>query len=201
MVKRRRSRLFSLLLRRLLPQLPKAPNRNPPLFSGLLPLFQEINSHRHPLHLFSHPRSRRYVHSAQKTRQRVCKASQIADLFPAVSPEIVVREARVPEGLFSRYDRRYVAGILTVDTVTDYLPRKGPLCQRRTGIAYISNVAVRESFRRKEIAKRLVWKAEALPQSGLLLTLWVGAEDLHWSELLYAGGKNGNVIDSTKLCC
>ncbi|KAJ4893051.1 Acyl-CoA N-acyltransferase protein [Raphanus sativus] len=105
----------------------------------------------------------------------------------------------VPEGLFSRYDRCYVAGILTVDTVTDYLPRKGPLCQRRTGIAYISNVAVRESFRRKGIAKRLVWKAEALPQSGLLLTLWVGAEDLHWSELLYAGGKDGSVIDSTKV--
>lgn len=35
----------------------------------------------------------------------------------------------------------------------------------RTGIAYVSNVAVRESFRRKGIAKRLIWKAEALAKS------------------------------------
>lgn len=57
--------------------------------------------------------------------------------------------------------RGYVAGILTVDTVADFLPRKGSLRQRRTGIAYISNVAVREKFRRKGIAKRLIAKAEA----------------------------------------
>ncbi|KAL0775260.1 hypothetical protein Bca101_040412 [Brassica carinata] len=166
----------------------------------------------------------------------VCNASQIADLFPAVSPEIVVREARLedcwevaethcssffpgysfPLDIVLRVDRLmamimgfsvppgcqriclvavigssvdeticigsqgfkigafdakislskgYVAGILTVDTVADYLPRKGPLRQRRTGIAYISNVAVRESFRRKGIAKRLIWKAEALAKS------------------------------------
>lgn len=132
----------------------------------------------------------------------VCKASQIADLFPAVSPEIVVREARLedcwevaethcssffpgysfPLDIVLRVDRLmamimgfsvppgcqriclvavigssadeticigsqdfkigafdakislnrgYVAGILTVDTVADYLPRKGPLRQRR----------------------------------------------------------------------
>ncbi|CAN6844168.1 unnamed protein product [Brassica oleracea] len=166
----------------------------------------------------------------------VCNASQIADLFPAVSPEIVVREARLedcwevaethcssffpgysfPLDIVLRVDRLmamimgfsvppgcqriclvavigssvdeticigsqgfkigafdakislskgYVAGILTVDTVADYLPRKGPLRQRRTRIAYISNVAVRESFRRKGIAKRLIWKAEALAKS------------------------------------
>lgn len=35
----------------------------------------------------------------------------------------------------------------------------------RTGIAYISNVAVRENFRRKGIAKRLIWKAEALAKN------------------------------------
>lgn len=132
----------------------------------------------------------------------VCRASQVVDLFPTVSPEIVVREARLedcwevaethcssffPEYSFPldfvlRVDRlvgmlagfslpigckrtclvavignsadetflfgsddfkiagldgkislskRYVAGILTVDTVADFLPRKGPLRQRR----------------------------------------------------------------------
>ncbi|XP_042035961.1 uncharacterized protein LOC121782265 [Salvia splendens] len=162
-----------------------------------------------------------------------CRASQMAELFPTVSPEIVVREARIedcwevaethcssffPEFSFPldfvlRIDRLigmlfglslpkgcqrtclvavtgtsseevpfflgsddlrigsfdgklslckgYVAGILTVDTVADFLPRKGPHRQRRTGIAYISNVAVRERFRRKGIAKALVAKAEA----------------------------------------
>lgn len=54
-----------------------------------------------------------------------------------------------------------VAGILTVDTVADYLPRKGSLKQKRKGIAYISNVAVREVDRRKGIAKLLVATAEA----------------------------------------
>ncbi|XP_020579276.1 uncharacterized protein LOC110023956 [Phalaenopsis equestris] len=56
--------------------------------------------------------------------------------------------------------RESVAGILTVDTLADYLPRKGPLRQRRTGIAYISNVAVRKADRRKGIAKLLLAKAE-----------------------------------------
>lgn len=173
---------------------------------------------------------------SSKSGGGVCKASQVADLFPAVSPEIVVREARLedcwevaethcssffpgysfPLDIVLRVDRLmamimgfsvppgcqrvclvamigssadepicigsqdfkigafdakislnrgYVAGILTVDTVADYLPRKGPLRQRRTGIAYVSNVAVREGFRRKGIAKRLIWKAEALAQS------------------------------------
>ncbi|XP_077225605.1 GCN5-related N-acetyltransferase 4, chloroplastic-like [Tasmannia lanceolata] len=62
-------------------------------------------------------------------------------------------------------NRGSVAGILTVDTVADFLPRKGPLRQRRTGIAYISNVAVREKDRRKGIAKRLITKAEAQARS------------------------------------
>ncbi|KAI0530559.1 hypothetical protein KFK09_000103 [Dendrobium nobile] len=57
--------------------------------------------------------------------------------------------------------RESVAGILTVDTLADYLPRKGPLRQKRTGIAYISNVAVRNADRRKGIAKLLIAKAEA----------------------------------------
>lgn len=167
----------------------------------------------------------------------LCKASQVAELFqgPAMSPEIVVREARIedcwevvethcssffPEYSFPldfalRIDRLigmlfgfsvpsgcqrtclvavignptnepflcwdeefkvgfdgkfslnkgYVAGILTVDTVADFLPRKGPLRQRRKGIAYISNVAVRERYRRKGIGKRLIAKAEAQAKS------------------------------------
>ncbi|WOH02473.1 hypothetical protein DCAR_0521862 [Daucus carota subsp. sativus] len=166
----------------------------------------------------------------------ICKASQVAELFPTLSPEIVVREARLedcwevaethcssffPEYSFPldfvlRIDRLlamvmgfsvpngcqrtclvavtgssdedafcigsedlkiggfdgkfslnkgYVTGILTVDTVADFLPRKGPLRNRRTGIAYVSNVAVRDRYRRKGIAKKLIIKAEALAKS------------------------------------
>ncbi|MQM21898.1 hypothetical protein Taro_054945 [Colocasia esculenta] len=68
------------------------------------------------------------------------------------------------EGKFS-LNRGTVAGILTVDTVADFLPRRGPFRLRRTGIAYISNVAVRESERRKGIAKQLIAKAEACARS------------------------------------
>ncbi|XP_010509081.2 PREDICTED: uncharacterized protein LOC104785546 isoform X2 [Camelina sativa] len=192
---------------------------------------------RHSSSLFLLSPSVSISHPPSKIRSGgVCNASQIADLFPAVTPEIVVREARLedcwevaethcssffpgysfPLDVVLRVDRLmamvmgfsvppgcrrtclvavigssadeaicfgsedfkigafdakislnkgYVAGILTVDTVADYLPRKGPLRQRRTGIAYISNVAVRENFRRKGIAKRLVWKAEALAKN------------------------------------
>lgn len=35
------------------------------------------------------------------------------------------------DGKFSIIHKGYVAGILTVDTVADFLPRKGPLRQRR----------------------------------------------------------------------
>lgn len=134
-----------------------------------------------------------------------CNATQIVDLFPAVSPGIVVREARLEDcwevaethcsSFFPRYsfpfdivlrvdrlmamvmgfsipagcrrtclvavigssvdkticfgsedfkigafdakislNKGYVAGILTVDTVADFLPRKGPLRQRRFDI-------------------------------------------------------------------
>ncbi|XP_014513515.1 uncharacterized protein LOC106771952 [Vigna radiata var. radiata] len=175
-------------------------------------------------------------HEFSFSQSGICRASQVADLFPTVSPEIIVREARLedcwevaethcssffPEysfpldfvlrmdrlvamlagftlpngckrtclvavignslsetflfgsddfkvggfdGKFS-FNKGYVAGILTVDTVADFLPRKGPLRQKRTGIAYISNVAVREKFRRKGIAKLLVAKAESQARS------------------------------------
>ncbi|KAA8539313.1 hypothetical protein F0562_026005 [Nyssa sinensis] len=168
-------------------------------------------------------------------KSEFCRASQVAELFPNVSPEIVVREARLEDcwevagthcsSFFPEYsfpldfmlrtdrlvamlmgfsvpngcrrtcliavigssvdgssfgsedfkiggfdgnfnlNKGYVAGILTVDTVANFLPRKGPHRQRRTRIAYISNVAVRERFRRKGIAKRLVAKAEAQARS------------------------------------
>ncbi|XP_047341355.1 uncharacterized protein LOC124945033 [Impatiens glandulifera] len=167
------------------------------------------------------------------TGGRVCRASEVVELFPAVGNEIMVREARLEDcwevaethcscffpnysfpfdlmlrmnrvvgmvsgfsslptgckrtclvavignshgesfvfgnedfrigGLdvrFSLINKGYIAGILTVDTVADFLPRKGPFQQRRTGVAYISNVAVMEGFRQKGIAKRLIAKAE-----------------------------------------
>ncbi|WCJ19323.1 Acyl-CoA N-acyltransferases (NAT) superfamily protein [Euphorbia peplus] len=169
------------------------------------------------------------------SKSGVCRASQVVELFPTVSPEIVVREARLEDswevaethcssffpdysfpldfvlrvdrmvGMLSGFsvphgcrrtclvavigssgdefcfgsedlkvggfdgkfslNKGYVTGILTIDTVADFLPRKGPLRQRRTGIAYISNVAVREKYRRKGIAKRLVAKAEGQARS------------------------------------
>ncbi|KAE8717961.1 Detected protein of confused Function [Hibiscus syriacus] len=178
----------------------------------------------------------RVSHDSSVPKFGACRATQFIDLFPIVSPEIVVREARLedcwevaethcssffPEYSFPldfvlRVDRLvamlsgfsiptgcrrtclvaviggsvddtffigaddfkvggfngkfslnkgYVTGILTVDTVADFLPRKGPLRLRRTGIAYISNVAVRERFRRQGIAKRLIAKAEAQARS------------------------------------
>lgn len=205
---------------------------NPPLnhfnftYKGLFPSLS--SSSRVPLH---DPQSQLSSSSCPIVSSGCCRASQCADLFPAVSPEIVVREARledcwevaethcssffpgysfpldfalrmdrvigmlfgfsVPLGcrrtclvavvgnasedamLFCNKDFRvgefdgkvnlnkgYVAGILSVDTVADFLPRKGPMRQRRKEIAYISNVAVRERFRRRGIAKRLVAKAE-----------------------------------------
>ncbi|KAF3676556.1 putative endoplasmic reticulum metallopeptidase 1-like isoform X1 [Capsicum annuum] len=141
------------------------------------------------------------VHTARHTLDCLCRASQVAEFFPTISPEVYVREARVedcwevaethcssffPEYSFpldfvSRIDRLiamlfgfsipngcqrtclvavvgskdeeacllsteelklggfdgrlslnkgYVTGILTVDTVADFLPRKGPLRQR-----------------------------------------------------------------------
>ncbi|KAG7998574.1 hypothetical protein I3843_01G264500 [Carya illinoinensis] len=143
----------------------------------------------------------RSSHGFSPSKSGVCGASQVVDLFPIVSPQIVVREARLedcwevaethcssffPEYSFPldfvlRVDRLmamlagfslpngcrrtclvavigstvneafffgcedfkigafdgkfnlnkgYVAGILTVDTVADFLPRKGPLRQR-----------------------------------------------------------------------
>ncbi|CAN1797939.1 hypothetical protein LINPERHAP1_LOCUS21482 [Linum perenne] len=168
----------------------------------------------------------------------MCRATQMADLFPTLSPEIVVREARMEDfwqvaethcsSFFPRYSfpldfalrlnrlvgmlvgysvppgckriclvaivvdqpfhigredikiggfdakftttmnmnkEGYVAGILTLDTVANFLPRKGPQKLRRTGIAYISNVAVSERFRRKGIAKQLVVQAETLAKT------------------------------------
>ncbi|KAI5082180.1 hypothetical protein GOP47_0001923 [Adiantum capillus-veneris] len=53
-----------------------------------------------------------------------------------------------------------VLGVLTVDTLADFLPRRKSTGSRRTGIAYISNVAVRQTARRKGIARRLVQEAE-----------------------------------------
>eukprot|EP00250_Pteridium_aquilinum_P027094 c34192_g1_i1 orf=223-1101(-) len=58
------------------------------------------------------------------------------------------------------YKLESVLGVLTVDTLADFLPRRKSTGFRRNGIAYISNVAVRRTARRKGIAKRLVQEAE-----------------------------------------
>ncbi|KAK8496735.1 hypothetical protein V6N13_062057 [Hibiscus sabdariffa] len=184
---------------------------------------------------FFPPPPPRVPHDSSVSKLGACRATQFVDLFPAVTPEVVVREARLEDswevaethcssffpgysfpldfmlrvnrlvGMLSGFSiptgcrrtclvaviggsvdmfligaedfkiggfdgrfslsKGYVAGILTIDTVADFLPRKGPLRERRTGIAYISNVAVRERFRRKGIAKRLIAKAEAQARS------------------------------------
>ncbi|MBA0813707.1 hypothetical protein Gohar_027534 [Gossypium harknessii] len=149
-----------------------------------------------------YPPSPRVSNESSIPRFGACRATQVVDLFPTVSPEIVVREARledcwevaethcssffpeysfpldfvlrvdrlvgmlsgfsIPPGcrrtclvaviggsvgdtfLFGTEDfkiggfdgkfslnKGYVTGILTIDTVADFLPRKGPLRQRR----------------------------------------------------------------------
>ncbi|XP_047956421.1 uncharacterized protein LOC125202122 isoform X2 [Salvia hispanica] len=136
----------------------------------------------------------------------LCRASQVAELFPTMSPEIVVREARIedcwevaethcscffPEYSFPldfvlRFDR--LVGMLFGFSVPKGCERtclvavigsgedefyigsddfkigglEGKISLNKgRGVAYISNVAVREKFRRKGIAKRLIAKAEA----------------------------------------
>ncbi|KAL3810494.1 hypothetical protein ACJIZ3_000018 [Penstemon smallii] len=205
-------------------------------------LLPKISNQQSPSSLSSSPALRSvpftaiYMTMAEKRAVGLGRASQVAELFPTISPEIIVREARIedcwqvaethcssffPEhsfpldfvwridrlvgmlfgfsipngckrtclvavtgssgensfllgsddfkiGVFDgifRLNRGNITGILTVDTVADFLPRKGPLRQRRTGIAYISNVAVQERYRRKGIAKKLIAKAEAKARS------------------------------------
>ncbi|XP_042458988.1 uncharacterized protein LOC122042754 [Zingiber officinale] len=79
---------------------------------------------------------------------------------PVNNSSFIQRDDLEPEDIDS-IKKGCVAGILTVDTMADFLPRKGPLLQRRTRIAYISNVAVRKAHRRKGIAKMLMANAEA----------------------------------------
>ncbi|KAK4366597.1 hypothetical protein RND71_014477 [Anisodus tanguticus] len=196
--------------------------------SNSLNLFLNLGINKIPFRLNASPKS--------LPTSGLCRASQVAELFPTISPEVYVREARVEDcwevaethcsSFFPEYsfpldfvlkidrliamlfgfsipngcqrtclvavvdsrdeeacllgteelklggfdgrlslNKGYVTGVLTVDTVADFLPRKGPLRQRRKGIAYISNVAVRERYRRKGIAKKLIMKAEAQARS------------------------------------
>lgn len=55
-----------------------------------------------------------------------------------------------------------VLGAITVDTLADFIPRKKSTGSRRTGIAYVSNVAVHQAARRAGIGKRLVQAAEMI---------------------------------------
>ncbi|BFI24805.1 hypothetical protein MPTK2_1g15020 [Marchantia polymorpha subsp. ruderalis] len=58
-----------------------------------------------------------------------------------------------------------VSGALTMDTLAEFLPRRKPLSRRRTGIAYVSNVAVRPSRRRRGIAGRLIKEAQRIART------------------------------------
>eukprot|EP00249_Psilotum_nudum_P020381 c27678_g1_i2 orf=755-1300(-) len=55
-----------------------------------------------------------------------------------------------------------ITGILTVDTVAEFLPRRKPSGIFRTGIAYISNVAVRKRMRRRGIGRQLMQESEVI---------------------------------------
>ncbi|XP_017647350.1 uncharacterized protein LOC108487504 isoform X2 [Gossypium arboreum] len=157
------------------------------------------------------PPSPRVSNESSIPRFGACRATQVVDLFPTVSPEIVVREARledcweVAETHCSSFFPEYsfpLDFVLRVDRLVGMLSGFSipPGCRRTclvaviggsvgdtflfgtedfkiggfdgkfslnkgTGIAYISNVAVRERFRRKGIAKRLIAKAEAQAKS------------------------------------
>ncbi|KAJ7269974.1 hypothetical protein O6H91_15G054600 [Diphasiastrum complanatum] len=63
-------------------------------------------------------------------------------------------------GVEEKVQHNHISGILTVDTLAEFLPRQKRTGRRRMGIAYISNVAVRMNYRRKGIAKKLVQEAE-----------------------------------------
>ncbi|KAL3700054.1 hypothetical protein R1sor_018076 [Riccia sorocarpa] len=60
---------------------------------------------------------------------------------------------------------RKVCGALTMDTLAEFLPRRGPMNRRRTGIAYVSNLAVRSSRRRRGVARRLMREAQNIARS------------------------------------
>ncbi|KAE8672019.1 Phosphoglucosamine mutase family protein [Hibiscus syriacus] len=150
-------------------------------------------------------------HDSSVPKFGACRATQSVNLFPIVSPEIVVREAQledcweVAETHCSSFFPAYsfpLDFVLRVDRLVAMLSGFSvpPGCRRtclvavmggsaddtfligadgfkvggfdgkfslnkRTGIAYISNVAVRERYRRKGIAKRLIAKTEAQARS------------------------------------
>lgn len=97
-----------------------------------------------------------------------CSASQVLDPFPVVSPEIVVREARV-EDWWEVAETRYTApsslDIRSRLILSSELIGRWQWLSSKDEIAYISSVAFRESFTRKGIAKRLIWAAEALDKN------------------------------------
>ncbi|KAL1828056.1 GCN5-related N-acetyltransferase 4, chloroplastic-like [Daucus carota subsp. sativus] len=87
--------------------------------------------------------------------------------FVAVNDRLIDTQDLKSHGVDQKFDldKGYVVGSLTMDTLADYLPLEGPLQQRRTGVAYLSDLLVREQFRRKGIAKELIVKAEAYSKS------------------------------------
>eukprot|EP00850_Spirogloea_muscicola_P013682 SM000094S24699 [mRNA] locus=s94:337774:340345:+ [translate_table: standard] len=75
---------------------------------------------------------------------------------------------RLPLGPAAAAEReclQLIAGSVTVDTAAEFLPRRQPGNTRRTGIAYISNMAVAAGRRRRGAARRLLRTAEALARS------------------------------------
>eukprot|EP00850_Spirogloea_muscicola_P007761 SM000040S14773 [mRNA] locus=s40:284583:287149:- [translate_table: standard] len=75
---------------------------------------------------------------------------------------------RLPLGPAATAEReclQLIAGSVTVDTAAEFLPRRQPGNTRRTGIAYISNMAVAAGRRRRGAARRLLRTAEALART------------------------------------
>ncbi|KAJ3705633.1 hypothetical protein LUZ61_009338 [Rhynchospora tenuis] len=138
----------------------------------------------------------RQSYTTRSDQRRIsCGATQTStNLLPSLSPEIVVREARFEVqsvywdgvgflglvavrchelrfGVFG-FNRGYVAGLLTIDTLAEFLPRRGPFKHRRKGIAY--SHTYQTSLLGKGIGER-GWRKQWLQEQNRLLVAGTAA--------------------------